>query len=75
MHAHGMLSPSHAEQLGAVGVLATLLHTASYLAVAGAVAWLVYARFGLRLLRTAWINVDVIWAGALIVTALVTPLA
>ncbi len=75
VHAHGMLSSSHAEQLGAVGVLATLLHTASYLAVAGAVAWLVYARFGLRLLRTAWINVDVIWAGALIVTALVTPLA
>jgi hypothetical protein len=55
-------------------VLATLLHTASYLAVAGAVAWVVYSRLGLRLLRTAWINVNVIWAGALIVSGVVTPL-
>lgn len=52
--------------------LATLLHTATYLAVAGAIAWFVYARLGLRFLRRAWINMDVIWGAALILTALAT---
>lgn len=58
----------------AAGVVATLLHTASYLAVTGAIAWLVYKKLGLRLLRSAWINLNLIWAVALIVTAVVTPL-
>jgi hypothetical protein len=53
---------------------ATLVHTAGYLLVAGAIAILVYDRLGLRLLRTAWINLNVIWAVALIVTAVLTPL-
>lgn len=53
-------------------LLATLLHTAGYLAVAGAIAWVVYERLGLRFLRTAWINMNVIWAAALIVTAVAT---
>lgn len=57
----------------AAALLATLLHTAGYLAVAGAIAWVVYARLGVRFLRRAWINMNVIWAGALIVTAVVTP--
>ena len=65
---------SHMDRLGDLGVLATLLHTASYLVVAGVIAWLVYAWFGLRLLRTAWINVNVIWAVTLILTAVATPL-
>jgi hypothetical protein len=34
----------------------------------------VYQRLGLRLLRTAWVNVDLIWAGALVVSAGLTPL-
>lgn len=54
------------------GVVATLLHTASYLAMTGAMAWLVYQKLGLRLLRSAWINLNQIWAVALIVTAVVT---
>jgi hypothetical protein len=58
----------------AIGILATLLHTAGYLAVAGALAIVVYEKLGLRLLRKAWINIDVIWAGALIVTGVLTPL-
>jgi hypothetical protein len=56
------------------GVIATLLHTASYLAVTGAIAWLVYKKLGLRLLRSAWINLNHVWAVALIVTAVVTAL-
>jgi hypothetical protein len=55
------------------GVLATLVHTASYLAVAGGIAWIVYSKIGLRFLRSAWINLNVIWGVALIVTAVITP--
>jgi hypothetical protein len=54
-------------------LLATLLHTGGYLVVAGAIAWVVYERIGLRFLRSAWINMNVVWAGALIVTAAATP--
>ena len=68
-HAHAMLPGREA-----AGVVATLLHTASYLAVTGAIAWLVYAKLGLRLLRSAWMNLNQIWAVALIVTAVVTAL-
>lgn len=56
------------------GLTASLLHTLSYLLTATAIAALVYWRFGVRLLRTAWINLDLVWAGALIVTAVVTVL-
>jgi hypothetical protein len=56
------------------GVLAVITHTAGYLAVAGILAVVVYEKLGLRLLRTAWVNLDLVWAGALIVTALLTPL-
>ena len=54
-------------------LFATLLHTAGYYAVAGAIAWVVYERLGVRFLRSAWINMNVVWAGALIVTAAATP--
>jgi hypothetical protein len=54
-------------------LFATLLHTAGYFAVSGAIAWVVYERLGLRFLRSAWININVVWAGALIVTAVATP--
>jgi len=57
------------------GLLATGVHTAGYLAVTGLVAVIVYERLGLRLLRTAWINLGVIWSAALMVTALLTVLA
>ena len=36
------------------------------------IAWLVYWKFGLALLRTAWFNLDVVWAAALLITGLVT---
>lgn len=55
-----------------VGLLAALVHTLGYLVVMGIVAVVVYEKFGLRLLRSAWINLDLIWAAALILTGLVT---
>ena len=80
-HVHSAAG-SHAAHMAGVAmsasqttaVLATLLHTVSYVAVSGAIAYVVYRHLGLRFLRTAWINVNVIWAVALIVTAVATPL-
>ena len=54
------------------GAMATLVHSMGYLAVTAVAAWLVVDRFGLGLLRKAWINLDVIWAAALIVTGCLT---
>jgi hypothetical protein len=56
------------------GLAATGVHTLGYLLVTALVALVVYHRFGVRLLRTHWINLDVIWAAALVLTALATPL-
>jgi hypothetical protein len=54
------------------GILAALVHTAGYLLVTGAIAVIVYERVGLRFLRTAWVNLDLIWAVALVITGVAT---
>jgi hypothetical protein len=51
---------------------ATLVHTAGYLVVAGLLAWLVYTHVGVAVLRRWWVNLDLTWAIALIVTGLLT---
>lgn len=56
--------------LAAVDWAAPLLHTAGYLLTVGLIAWLVYAKLGLRKLTSLWINVDAIWAGVLVLTGL-----
>jgi hypothetical protein len=53
-------------------MLATGVHTAAYLAVMGLLAWVVYRKFGLALLRRAWFNFDLVWAAALVATGLGT---
>jgi hypothetical protein len=81
MHAAHALHGAHAGHVvnaglaadQAAALVAAGVHTVAYFAVTAAIALVVYHKLGLRLLRTAWINLDVIWAGALIVTALVTP--
>ena len=52
--------------------MATLVHGVGYLVVTGVAAWVVTDRLGLGILRKAWINLDVIWAMALILTACLT---
>ncbi len=42
------------------------VHTASLLLVMGTIAILVYDWLGLAILRSAWINLDTIWAGGLV---------
>jgi hypothetical protein len=49
--------------------LAVAVHALGYLLVTGAVAFVVYEWAGLSLLRKAWVNLDLIWAVALVVTA------
>jgi hypothetical protein len=51
---------------------AIAIHTVGYLVVTGAIAWIVYKWVGLSLLRKAWLNLDLVWAVALIATAGVT---
>jgi hypothetical protein len=46
--------------------LGILVHTLAMLVVMALVAWFVYKRFGLRILRSHWINFDLIWAAALL---------
>lgn len=71
-HAAGLLEQLPAEPV--IGLLVTLVHTIGYLAVMGLIAVVVYEKLGLRILRTAWVNLDLIWAAVLIVTAILTPL-
>jgi hypothetical protein len=47
-------------------LLAVSLHTVAMLAVMGAVAWVVYKKLGLAILKKGWVNFDLIWAGALL---------
>jgi hypothetical protein len=54
------------------GLLATAVHTTAYLAVTGLIAWAVYSKFGLAVLRKAWVNLNLVWTAALVVTSLVT---
>jgi hypothetical protein len=54
------------------GLAATAIHTVAMVAVAGAIAVVVYEVVGLRILRTAWINLDRIWAYALVAAGVAT---
>jgi hypothetical protein len=57
------------------GIAGTLIHTLGYLSVTALIALLVYRKFGLSLLRQGWINLDLVWAVALIVTGCVALVA
>jgi hypothetical protein len=54
------------------GLMATTLHSAGYLVVTATVAWIVFSKLGLGLLRRAWINLELIWAVALIASGVLT---
>jgi hypothetical protein len=72
-HAHGMALASFG--LGSLewrGLAAAAVHSAGYLLVTAAIAAVVYERVGLRFLRSAWVNLDLLWAVALVVTGVGT---
>jgi hypothetical protein len=67
---------AHASLVGgqSAALVASAVHALGYFSVTALIASVIYHRVGLKVLRSAWINLDVLWAGALIVTALITPL-
>lgn len=72
--AHVMTGHHHTAVAGGplAGLLATVVHTISYLAVTGLIAWVVYSKLGLAILRKAWLNLNLVWAVALVGTGLIT---
>lgn len=69
------LSPSPAQEITASGSLGVTLaavsvHTGAMLAVTGLIAVIVYEWVGLAILRTAWLNLDLIWTAVLAATGL-----
>ena len=69
-HAHHM-AIAQTSTAAAANAMAVVIHTVAYLGVMGLVAWIVYQKLGLNLLRKTWINLDWLWAGALVVAGLV----
>jgi hypothetical protein len=72
-HAHGT---HHAAMAGSATVFADLamvgLHTLAMFAVMAAVAVVVYEKLGVLILKRAWFNVDLLWAGALVGAGVIT---
>jgi len=70
----------HASVIAAVGkgpwlaLLATAVHTLGYLIVMLVCAVVVYEWVGLAILRKAWLNLDGVWAVALVITGIATML-
>jgi hypothetical protein len=70
--APGMAPGTHAAAMTALadslwtGLLAVAVHTAAMLSVAGAIAWLVLRWLGLGVLRSSWVNLDLLWSASLI---------
>jgi len=69
-HAHGTTLLSSASFMA--DVAAVLVHSLAMLVVMGAVAILVYEKLGLGVLRRAWLNLDRVWATAVVAAGAVT---
>jgi hypothetical protein len=69
-HMHHL--PGAAGADAGVALFATGLHALSYLAVTAVIALLVFEKLGVGILRRAWFNLDLIWAGALVATGAMT---
>ena len=71
----GVLLAAGPGGLDSITVTAPLIHTLGYLAVTLLLAIVVYEKVGLRILRRAWINLNVVWSAALIAAALAAVLS
>jgi len=73
--AHGAHA-GHAGMTGSTTVLTDLgavgLHTLAMFAVMGAIAVVVYDKLGVMILKRAWFNLDLLWAGTLVAAGLIT---
>jgi hypothetical protein len=66
-HVASPASPTILADLAAVG-----LHTLAMFVVMGLVAVLVYEKFDVMILKSTWLNVDLLWAVALVAAGIVT---
>jgi hypothetical protein len=75
-HAAALPVPGSLQQPSAAraGIVATALHSLAYVVAMAGAAVLVFEFLGLRVLRSAWINLEVIWASTLAITGLLTAL-
>jgi hypothetical protein len=64
---HGGHQSSAASDAVLPALAAVGLHSVAMFAVAGVVAVVVYQKLGVEVLRRAWVNLDFIWVGTLIV--------
>ena len=69
---HGIVLADAAGPTLAQAAAATLVHSAAMLLTMAGVAVIVYAKVGTAILRKAWVNLDGVWAAALIVAGLLT---
>lgn len=67
--ASSLAMPNATTALAIAGV-----HALGYLTVSALIAAVVYERVGLRFLRSGWVNLDLVWAVALIATGALTVL-
>jgi hypothetical protein len=72
-HANHAAHAAHMQMASATVVptvefVAVAIHTAAMFLVMAAIAVVVFEKVGLAILRRAWVNLDLIWAVALIVT-------
>lgn len=79
MHSAGLMHQHHvlaAQTYGSInlvqGAAVVLLHTGAMLFVMGTVAVVVYEWVGLKILRSAWINLDTLWASALVLAGFIS---
>jgi hypothetical protein len=70
MHHHHAMPPIGTTFL--TGAAVVIVHTSALLLVMGTIAIVIYEKVGLAILRSAWINLDIIWAGALIAAGLLS---
>jgi hypothetical protein len=76
-HHHAMPAPASAYgttmagvfDADAVAIVAPLVHTVGYLVATIVLALVVYEKLGVRVLRRAWLNFDLIWGGAMLAAA------
>ena len=74
-HHHAAGLTDGASGIGSMAITAPLAHTLGYLFLTVTLAVVVYEKVGLRILRRAWINVNLLWSGALIAAAVAAVLS
>ena len=75
-HHEAAAHSAHLPMIAGAGPLtgAVIVHTLGHLLVAGLVAFVVYEKLGVAILKTAWFNIDFAWALALVATGVILAL-